>query len=328
MHVREFLAPAAVFGEHDTLAEAMPALMLNNPVFVRGGETWRRLLPQDVVGYPRTRLLIDCPLQVVVPVSVEDDIEVVFDADQGDIVPAQEGDLLVGQVDRREILEELRILEGGDPMRTTALLLSRTASPLVHDLSNVLTALQIALTRQDEGVVDLPAADAALAHASRLINYFQRIVAHDDEPEAAAIAVDEVVEGVLELLRSVCGTRITIEVELGTGLPPVRVSRRLIERVLLNLVLNARDAIRDHDGVVRIETSFDDDFVVLRVIDDGPGIPAALVDRVFEPGVSSKATAGRGVGLSGIARALHRVGSRISLEPRDVGTCFRIELRP
>ena len=127
MRVREFLGPAAVFGEHDTLAAAMPALMLNHPVFVRGGTTWRRLLPQDVVGYPHTRLLIDCPMQPVVPVSVEDDIERVFEGEQGDIVPAQEGDLLVGQIDRREILEETQRLEAELGSHIT--LLSKPFSP-------------------------------------------------------------------------------------------------------------------------------------------------------------------------------------------------------
>lgn len=327
MRVREFLQPAAVLGEGDTLATALPWLQLDNPVFVRASGAWRMLLPRDVVGFPESRILADCPTQPVVPVSPDDDIDILLEPAHHDVVPAQERGELVGQVDRRELLEEMRILEVGNPLVAPALLLSRAAPPLIHDLANALTALRGALPEPDASS-EAGVAATALDHAMRLVVYFGRIVAAGDEPAPAPLDLQETIESVLELLRAVVGPGIVVALVAAPGLPRVRVARRLVERVLLNLVLNARDAMHG-EGTISIELrpGREPSHVVVIVADDGPGVPSALADRIFLPGVTSKAGGGRGLGLAGIARALHRVGGRISLDDSAGPACTRMRVQ-
>lgn len=111
-------------------------------------------------------------------------------------------------------------------------------------------------------------------------------------------------------------------------LPPVRANRVLLVWALENLVKNALDALAGRGGriqVLALEGS--PGRVRILVGDDGPGIPASVRDRIFEPGVSGKA-GGWGVGLSLTRRIVERIhGGRIQVRNRRRGgTLFEVEL--
>jgi len=107
------------------------------------------------------------------------------------------------------------------------------------------------------------------------------------------------------------------------------VNREEIQQVTLNLILNAEQAMKAHRGSGRLEvrTAATDGGVQVEVQDDGPGIPAVLAGRVFEPFFSTKGVGqGTGLGLSialGIAEA-H--GGSLSLQQTGRGACFRMVL--
>jgi signal transduction histidine kinase len=111
----------------------------------------------------------------------------------------------------------------------------------------------------------------------------------------------------------------------------VLVNREEVQQVVLNLVLNAEQAMRSarEGGTLSVTTKLSGDggAVVVEVKDDGPGVPAALAGRVFEPFFSTKEVGeGTGLGLSiamGIAQA-H--GGSLELIPTSVGACFRLTL--
>jgi signal transduction histidine kinase len=115
----------------------------------------------------------------------------------------------------------------------------------------------------------------------------------------------------------------------GEGLPSVVVNREEIQQVILNLILNAEQAMRSahRGGTLTVTTKCIDDSVVIEIQDDGPGVPQALAGRVFEPFFSTKEVGeGTGLGLSiamGIAEA-H--GGSLTLVPTDNGACFRLSL--
>jgi signal transduction histidine kinase len=97
---------------------------------------------------------------------------------------------------------------------------------------------------------------------------------------------------------------------------PVRCDPRKIKQAVINLVQNALEA-SPADGVVEIRIE-GGDVVRAAVLDRGPGIEANLGDKIFEPGVTTKAR-GSGLGLT-IARALVRQhGGDVTLEPREGG---------
>jgi signal transduction histidine kinase len=112
-------------------------------------------------------------------------------------------------------------------------------------------------------------------------------------------------------------------------LPSVVVNPEEIQQVILNLILNAEQAMRSahRGGTLTVTTRCDDAMVTIEIQDDGPGVPAALAGRVFEPFFSTKEVGeGTGLGLSiamGIAEA--HAGA-LTLVPTEQGACFRLAL--
>jgi C4-dicarboxylate-specific signal transduction histidine kinase len=101
---------------------------------------------------------------------------------------------------------------------------------------------------------------------------------------------------------------------LSTRVGSVHAYRRLVERTILNLVLNASEAM-DGTGAIRISTQLVAEaggtFTMLTVDDDGPGFATGTLDLVLASGYSSKSGSIRGIGLAGIVQALARVGARL-----------------
>ena len=96
--------------------------------------------------------------------------------------------------------------------------------------------------------------------------------------------------------------------------------------MLVNLLENARAAIRD-DGSVRVEVAGNGAGLELRVRDDGGGIPADLVPRVFEPHFSTRST-GTGLGLAIVKRLVESWGGGVSIESAPgAGTLVTVRLK-
>jgi signal transduction histidine kinase len=113
---------------------------------------------------------------------------------------------------------------------------------------------------------------------------------------------------------------IRIEVEIPPDLPDCHVDGRLLEQVIWNLVLNASQAIEGENrpGVVRISARVEDGYVVVRVGDSGPGIPADRRDRLFEPFFTTK-SAGMGIGLNFCKRVVSDHGGILEAGDSDLG---------
>jgi PAS domain S-box-containing protein len=124
-------------------------------------------------------------------------------------------------------------------------------------------------------------------------------------------------------------SNIAVEESYGEPMPVVSMNREEIQQVLLNLILNAEQAmLKAHGaGTLRVKTSGAEDKVSVEVSDDGPGIPGVLAGKIFEPFFSTKGVGeGTGLGLSialGIASA-H--GGSLDLIPTKRGACFRLTL--
>jgi signal transduction histidine kinase/CheY-like chemotaxis protein len=125
---------------------------------------------------------------------------------------------------------------------------------------------------------------------------------------------------------------VSVETDFAPDLPLVMADPNRLQQVFLNLLNNARDAIasRGGGGIVRFETAAagDDERVVVRVLDNGPGLPEGLEDRIFEPFYTTKQPGeGTGLGLSicrGILDELR--GSIAASRAPGGGACFRVEL--
>ena len=124
---------------------------------------------------------------------------------------------------------------------------------------------------------------------------------------------------------------IAVRVSIPDDLPPVLARPQQMQQVLLNLLINAKDALLQEpreDRRIELSARTIDDGVQVTVQDNGPGIPGALGDRVFEPFVTTKrARGGTGLGLSISKSIVEGYGGRITVESRPgEGATFRIWL--
>ena len=120
--------------------------------------------------------------------------------------------------------------------------------------------------------------------------------------------------------------RIKVVSDLAPDLPEVKVSAQQINQVLVNLILNAKDAMPE-GGELRIKTGRDKLGVSIRVCDTGTGMPEDVMERMYEPFFTTKKEKGSGLGLSvsfGIVKA--HGGDMIAESKQGKGTSFTIIL--
>jgi two-component system, NtrC family, sensor kinase len=121
---------------------------------------------------------------------------------------------------------------------------------------------------------------------------------------------------------------IKLDLEIATNIPKAEIDVGQIHQVLLNLLMNAVDAIRESetkDGHIKITCAQRDSWVVINVIDNGPGIPEELLSRIFEPYVTTKKT-GHGLGLSTSYRIIANHNGRLTAQNNQPGAVFTVEL--
>ena len=218
---------------------------------------------------------------------------------------------------------------------------------IAHDFNNLLTTILGYVTLAAETAQDgksrryLGEARTASERARDLIAQmltFSRGRRGNPRP----IALAEVAGEVIRLLRSSFPSTVAISTEIEPGLPAVVADAVQVEQVVLNLCINARDAIASRGAIrVRIARSRIDgtccascrapvagDFVELSVEDDGPGISAEVQERMFDPFFTTKdAGQGTGMGLSTVHGIVHEHGGHVVYERgRNGGARFRILL--
>lgn len=141
--------------------------------------------------------------------------------------------------------------------------------------------------------------------ARTIINHL-RIFGRQSSEELGPVHLKSVIDGALALVGSALRSAgVIVDVELQDGLPPVLAQPILAEHVIVNLLLNARDAMdgnpaeQPRDLTVCVKLDEATGAVVLNIQDTGPGIPSHLVDRIFEPFFTTKEVGkGTGLGLS------------------------------
>jgi C4-dicarboxylate-specific signal transduction histidine kinase len=142
-----------------------------------------------------------------------------------------------------------------------------------------------------------------------------RVFSHSGGDSRERLDPNELVERALRVAEPHVRHRARIERALG-DVPPVEGSRRELEQVLLNLLINAGQAIRPGDeGVVRVSTRRRGDEVEIAVADNGCGIPPDVIERIFDPFFTTKAVGeGTGLGLSISHEIVRRHGGRLRVD--------------
>ncbi len=207
------------------------------------------------------------------------------------------------------------------------------AGGVAHDFNNVLQAMlsHVQLLRavgSDPARVAAAAAELEQqirrgATLTRQLLLFSR--RETTKPEA--LDLNEIVRSSAQLLQRLVRENISFRLVLAEGALLVRADRGQLDQVLMNLVVNAADAMQD-GGVLRVGTGRSAEGPWVSVSDTGCGIPEAIRDRVFEPFFTTKAPGkGTGIGLSVVRAIVEQHGGAIELKSGvGQGTTVRITL--
>jgi PAS domain S-box-containing protein len=216
--------------------------------------------------------------------------------------------------------------------------LGQTMSGVAHELNNPLATIlacaeRLAARRLDEGTRrDLGAIHNAAERAARIVRNLQTF-ARKRHSTRTMVDLNQVVRETLALRAyEQRAANVVILEALAAGLPPVFADPHQIQQVLLNLIINAEQAMLGAHGrgmlILRSWHDPDQDAVVLEVNDDGPGVPEDLQPKIFDPFFTTKAVGkGTGLGLSVAYAIVQEHGGRISLKSSEGrGASFFLEL--
>jgi signal transduction histidine kinase len=229
--------------------------------------------------------------------------------------------------------------------------IGRIAGGIAHDFNNVLMAVGGRLDMAAEAVPADHAASEDLQSAKEGLETGRRLVrqvldaARAEETKAEFVDVAAFLSDSTKFLCSMISPEVTLEIDAEPDVGGVMIARGQLTQVLMNLVINASDAM-PHGGTIRVRavqsnarTPFrspagrlgrarSQSEIVISVIDQGGGIPAEALEHVFEPFFTTKADqGGSGLGLATLYSIVRKAGGHVEVESKvGRGTRFDVSL--
>ncbi len=241
---------------------------------------------------------------------------------------------------------ELKSLEAKFTQSQKMQAIGQLAGGVAHDFNNLLTAISghcdLLLLRHDRSDLDYPDLMQIQQNTNRAAALVRQLLALSRQQTLKFVTLDlqETMDDVIHLLNRLVGEKVTLTLHHGENVAPIRSDKRQFEQVLMNLVVNARDAL-PMGGEIRIETEtvtvpqgFKHDHVplpagaytIIRIRDDGTGIPQSLLSKIFDPFFTTKRPGeGTGLGLSTVYGIVKQSGGYIFAESAEgSGTTFTL----
>jgi len=214
----------------------------------------------------------------------------------------------------------------------------RLAAGVAHDFNNILTvilgntSMQLRNPRLDKKLTSSlnqvqRAAERATALTRQLLAYSRKQII-----QRRPLALSEIVEQTVAMLRRLIGEHIALDMQLAPDLPPIFADPNNVEQVIMNLALNARDAMPDGGKLTLTTTRVEVDnasrarnpesqlgpYICLAVKDTGYGMDAATVGRIFEPFFTTKDPGqGTGMGLATVYGVLKQHGGFVAASAKS-----------
>lgn len=222
----------------------------------------------------------------------------------------------------------------------------KLAGGVAHDFNNILSVvsgyanlLQMKLAKNGTAYKELVEIEKAVLKATALIRQLLTF-SRRQVVQPQVLDMGNVVRDSLSMLHMVVGEDIQLETQLENGLGKIRADRSQLEQIIMNLAVNAKDAM-PRGGTLRFETESSDldmdhflqgeknaagKYLCLKVRDNGQGIPENILPRIFEPFFSTKGEGrGTGLGLSTVFGIVQQMGGNIRVESHlEKGTLFSL----
>ena len=241
---------------------------------------------------------------------------------------------------------ELKTLEAQFVQSQKMQAIGQLAGGVAHDFNNLLTAISghcdLLLLRHDASDPDYADLIQISQNANRAASLVGQLLAFSRKQNLKPQALDlrDTMADLAHLLNRLIGERVQLEVTHAPGPQMIRADRRQLEQVIVNLVVNARDAMPE-GGRIEVVTRTEylseaisrdrarvteGEYVVIEVRDTGCGIPAEALSKIFEPFFSTKKTGeGTGLGLSTAYGIVKQTGGYIFVDSTvGVGTVFTL----
>ncbi len=223
------------------------------------------------------------------------------------------------------------------------------ASKVAHDFNNY---LQVVLGHCERLMLKHPAGDPAYhelvqirENAQRAANTTKQLLAFSRKQtlKKEVVSITEILRDFSRFLTRAIGEKVRLELINGRGLPSIKVDRFQVETAIMNLAVNARDAMAPGGGALTIRTQAIDaeaaaalnvpgieeqDYVLIEVCDTGPGVAPDIADKIFDPFFTTKGEGkGTGLGLSTVYGIIRQMDGAIALKSSPgEGAAFQIYL--
>jgi len=227
--------------------------------------------------------------------------------------------------------------------------IGQLAGGVAHDFNNLLTAifmqLDVLAARHPVGDPSYEGLNEIRQTSTRAADLVRKLLAFSRKQTVQREILDlgELISEFEVLLRRVLYEDVKLSTEYGRNLPQVRIDRSQLETAVMNLAVNARDAVRAHGGgqvTIRTARLTQEEAIqlgyagakgeqaLIEVADDGPGIPPEIRDKIYEPFFTTKPVGeGTGLGLATVYGIVRQSDGYIHLDTSpDEGTAFRIFL--
>ncbi|SIO15645.1 two-component system, cell cycle sensor histidine kinase and response regulator CckA [Rhodovulum sp. ES.010] len=243
---------------------------------------------------------------------------------------------------------EMKTLEAQFTQSQKMQAIGQLAGGVAHDFNNLLTAISghcdLLMLRHDTGDPDY--ADLVQIHqnANRAASLVGQLLAFSRKQTLSPEVLDlrDTMGELAHLLDRLVGEKVRLRIRHGENLPAIRADKRKLEQVVMNLVVNARDAM-PRGGEIRLETEIlelDSDmrrdraavpagtYALVRVRDEGEGIPGDKLPKIFEPFFTTKRPGeGTGLGLSTVYGIVKQTGGFIFVDSEvGEGSTFTLYL--
>jgi len=225
--------------------------------------------------------------------------------------------------------------------------LGRLATGVAHDLNNFLSTIKSTaeLLMAERGsdaslLADLEGVVAAVDRGTALSRQLTEF--GNPRPSSGGdVSIEELIRGITPILRRMLGDGVALSVHVDPDLPPVALDRTHAEEIVVNLAVNARDAMPE-GGALGLSvrraaasvlpgrdstTASSQASVVIEVADTGLGIESHIRERIFEPYFTTKGDLGTGLGLANVWRIVSGAGGVVEVESEPgEGSTFRVML--